>query len=68
MANSDSREIPAGDGRGCGASGRGSAGVKKCEREEMKVELHLFLMDWYRQGGNLTRCLFDRAFRMRISY
>lgn len=65
MANYDSREIPAGDDRGYG---RGLVRVKKCEREEMKVELHLFLMDWYRQEGNLTLCLFDHAFRMHVSY
>lgn len=41
-------------------------GVKRCGR--MKVELHLFLTDWYRHGGNFTRCLFDHAFRMHVSY
>lgn len=54
-----------------GAAGkREGIGGGEAVREEgvLKVELHLFLMDWYRHGGNFTQCLFDRAFRMHVSY
>ncbi len=53
MASSDSREIPAGDDRGCGVVGGVLLEVRQRGRERVKVELHLALMDWYRHGETL---------------
>ena len=64
MAKTDSREIPAGDDKGCRGSGRGLVWGRG--RGESRAPS---LFDGLAQTfGNFTRCLFDHGFRMLVSY